>query len=118
MKAEVLVKYLCPFLLYLSCAIAHAQETPAATRPGMGDRIVIPVGSQGKDHPDLVLPQKGLKQGQVREQFGEPLEQTAPKGEPPISRWRYQEFVVYFEGDTVIHSVVTVGSQQLGRPQR
>jgi hypothetical protein len=27
-------------------------------------------------------------------------------GKPPISRWEYPGFIVYFESDHVIHSVV------------
>jgi hypothetical protein len=43
---------------------------------------------------------------QVREQFGEPREAKGPVGNPPITRWFYDRFVVHFEHQYVIHSVV------------
>ena len=35
-----------------------------------------------------------------------PQDIKGPVGEPPISQWHYQDFVVYFEGNRVIHAVV------------
>lgn len=86
---------------------AAAQDTPAAQ-----DTIVIPVGSQGENGPAIKVPAGGLKQAQVLEQFGEPSRRLAAVGKPPIIRWLYPNFTVYFEGDVVIHSV------RLNRPQQ
>jgi hypothetical protein len=33
------------------------------------------------------------------------LSKNSSVGEPPISSWEYEPFVVYFEYDRVIHSV-------------
>ncbi|MCH8542757.1 MAG: hypothetical protein LAT61_04210 [Alcanivorax sp.] len=42
---------------------------------------------------------------QVERNFGRP-EQTRPAvGQPPISRWVYGDFTVYFEGDYTLHAV-------------
>ena len=41
----------------------------------------------------------------VQSEFGEPQSREAAVGEPPISRWHYAGFVVYFEYDRVIHAV-------------
>ncbi|MBZ2188024.1 hypothetical protein K8B33_02865 [Alcanivorax sp. JB21] len=42
---------------------------------------------------------------QVERNFGKP-EQTRPAvGQPPISRWVYGDFTVYFEGDYTLHAV-------------
>jgi hypothetical protein len=46
---------------------------------------------------------------EVSEKFGAPANKIAPVGAPPISRWEYAGFVVYFEGDHVIHAVVVAG---------
>jgi hypothetical protein len=43
---------------------------------------------------------------QVRPRFGEPREELAPVGEPPIGRWIYPAYTVYFENDLVLTSVV------------
>lgn len=43
----------------------------------------------------------------VETRFGAPSQQQAAVGEPPITRWDYPGFVVFFEHDRVIHSVST-----------
>ena len=51
------------------------------------------------------MPKRGMHKNKVKKQFGEPTKMVAPKGKPPISRWVYGDFTVYFESDWVIHSV-------------
>jgi hypothetical protein len=48
--------------------------------------------------------------GQVSSKFGAPTTKIPAVGSPPISRWEYPGFVVYFEADHVIHSVVSDSS--------
>jgi hypothetical protein len=43
---------------------------------------------------------------QVATKFGTPVTKVPAVGKPPISRWEYPGFVVYFEHEHVIHSVV------------
>lgn len=50
-------------------------------------------------------PTRGMTQDSVQANFGSPQSTTAAVGEPPISRWDYAEFVVFFEYDRVIHAV-------------
>ena len=50
-------------------------------------------------------PTRGMTQESVQANFGSPQSTTAAVGEPPISRWEYADFVVFFEYDRVIHSV-------------
>lgn len=54
---------------------------------------------------DAGKPGRGMTKDSVRSSFGTPEKQMDPVGDPPISRWEYAEFVVYFEYDRVIHSV-------------
>lgn len=68
--------------------------------------IHIPVGQQAPERRDLPRPTRGMSAAQVLEQFGLPQSKTGAVGEPPISSWRYPEYTVYFESDTVIHSVL------------
>lgn len=68
--------------------------------------IHIPVGQQAPERQDLPRPVRGMSTTQVLGQFGLPQSRTGPVGEPPISSWRYPEYTVYFESDTVIHSVL------------
>jgi hypothetical protein len=42
----------------------------------------------------------------VESTFGAPEAKVAPVGDPPITRWEYKDFVVFFEYDRVIHTVI------------
>ncbi|MEX2495669.1 MAG: hypothetical protein WD448_06245 [Woeseia sp.] len=50
-------------------------------------------------------PTRGMTQARVEANFGEPQSRAPAVGDPPISRWEYGDFIVYFEYDKVIHSV-------------
>lgn len=51
-------------------------------------------------------PVRGTTQAQVESKYGSPVSKKAAVGDPPISRWEYQDFTVYFEHDRVIHAVL------------
>lgn len=56
------------------------------------------------------LPGRGLSMAEVERRYGAPLEKLPTAGgdaprHPPINRWRYQGYTVYFERNRVIHSV-------------
>lgn len=51
------------------------------------------------------IPLRGMSKNDVSEQFGQPISVSKAVGEPPISIWHYNQFSVYFEIDTVLHSV-------------
>jgi len=55
---------------------------------------------------DVATPTKGMTMDQVAAKFGAPASKVPAVGKPPISRWEYPGFVVYFEAEHVIHSVV------------
>jgi len=50
-------------------------------------------------------PQKGMSKAQVRKQYGEPIQAYPAVGQPPITRWKFNGFTVYFEYNHVIHAV-------------
>ena len=50
-------------------------------------------------------PTRGMTQASVQSKYGSPAAVKAPVGDPPITRWEYSNFVVYFEYDKVIHAV-------------
>lgn len=56
------------------------------------------------------LPENGLTRQQVEQRYGAPNERRAPVGEPPITRWIYDDYSVYFEYDLVIESVLHRGA--------
>ncbi len=51
-------------------------------------------------------PGTGTSMSAVQAQFGEPDSRHDAVGTPPISRWVYPAYTVYFEHDRVIASVV------------
>lgn len=51
------------------------------------------------------VPTRGMSMNTVERQFGMPQEKLAPVGEPPISRWIYRDYKVFFEHQHVIHTV-------------
>jgi len=55
-------------------------------------------------------PANGLKQAEVRARFGEPAATHAPVGDPPITRWDYDGWSVYFEHDLVLFTVLHKGA--------
>jgi hypothetical protein len=50
-------------------------------------------------------PKAGMSMSRVESTFGAPSQRHSAIGEPPITRWDYPGFSVYFEHDIVIHSV-------------
>ena len=77
----------CALALALATAGAHAQvsqPTPAASTGGPG---------------------RGMTMAQVEQRYGEPARKLDAVGQPPITRWVYPGFVVFFEGNLVIHTV-------------
>jgi hypothetical protein len=56
-------------------------------------------------------PKPGMSMTAVESTYGSPAERHAAVGgagvqQPPITRWDYPAFSVYFENDRVIHAVV------------
>lgn len=60
---------------------------------------------------DMVYPGRGASMSDVQKQVGEPDKKLDAVGEPPISRWVYEKFTVYFENETVIHTVKNVAAK-------
>ncbi len=51
------------------------------------------------------MPKRGMTMKAVEQTYGSPLSRKSPVGDPPITRWEYNSFVVYFEYKRVIHAV-------------
>ena len=52
-------------------------------------------------------PSRGMSMTAVESRFGQPATRHNAVGQPPITRWDYPGFAVYFEHQFVIHAVVT-----------
>ncbi len=53
----------------------------------------------------ITLPGRGMTMEQVEAKFGPPRERLPSVGDPPITRWVYDDFTVYFEYEYVIDAV-------------
>ncbi len=79
------------------------------------DMVAVDNGIAVKES-DANTPSRGMSMSQVANKFGEPVTKVPAVGQPPISRWEYPGFVVYFEHEHVIHSVVSAGAPAAAAP--
>jgi hypothetical protein len=97
MQTRILAALLC------GCAVAGTA---------VAETIVVNDQVQLRDSR-LDRPRRGSTMGEVEKQFGAPVARHPAVGgaphQPPITRWDYSNFSVFFEHDRVIHAVVTGG---------
>ena len=79
----------------------------AAPVSAQGDRLIINNINQA-DATAGVKPNRGMSMETVESRWGSPVTKRNAIGDPPITRWEYPSFVVYFEYRNVIHAVNTV----------
>ncbi|MEO7067152.1 MAG: hypothetical protein ABI114_09615 [Rhodanobacter sp.] len=85
-----------------------APQTVQAAQSKHGDSLLI---HRVQKEAGMNLPRRGLSMSQVEKTYGAPQRKLAPRGgdtkkHPQINRWDYAKFIVYFEHDHVIHSVL------------
>jgi len=68
-----------------------------------GDQVMV-------RQSDIARPSRGMTMHAVETKFGAPQDRHPAVGQPPISRWDYHGFAVFFENDLVIDAVVTPAS--------
>jgi hypothetical protein len=76
---------------WLVCCLLGALAAPAAA--------ALAGGNPGAP------PERGARMQAVEAALGAPAERHEAVGDPPISRWDYPGFIVFFEHDRVIHAV-------------
>mgnify|MGYP000016902918 FL=1 len=76
------------------------QEVHTTSEP-----VMIPLIDKDMS-ADFFMPVRGDSESSVEDEFGPPFNMHKAKGKPPISRWDYEKFTVYFESGIVIHSVL------------
>ncbi len=55
------------------------------------------------------LPTNGQTMEQVESQLGSPQKRHRAVGDPPITRWDYDRYSIYFEHDRVLSAVLRAG---------
>lgn len=76
---------------------------------GVADTLSIANEPNGVERPH-----NGMSMDQVKARFGAANEEKAAVGEPPITRWVYNDFTVYYEHQLVIHAVAHKHNGNLG----
>ena len=87
----------------ISSTIVLALGTGFSGTAALGDTLLVESVESGSG---VARPAHGVTMESVVQEYGEPGSRSGPVGDPPISTWDYGDFVVYFEGQHVIHSVV------------
>lgn len=82
--------------LLIGCAIAG----------GAGAETVLVDGHAQVEQSAVPRPVRGTTMHEVEAKFGAPQKRYPTVGKPPITRWDYPSFSVYFEFNRVVHSVV------------
>jgi hypothetical protein len=86
----------------------------------LADTVVV--DDQVQVRPSQVeTPKRGLTMADVEKRFGAPATRHPAVGggnphRPPITRWDYSGFAVFFESDRVIDSVVTAAEAAPAAP--
>lgn len=80
----------------------------AVALPATADTLLIEAIDAAKQTlpQGVKRPTRGASMASVYSRSGEPKSTLPAVGEPPITRWVYPEFTVYFEYDRVIDVVV------------
>jgi hypothetical protein len=73
--------------------------------PAWSDEVALPAAVPAAT-VSVSTPHRGITMHKVEAEYGSPSERHAAIGQPPITRWDYPGFSVFFEHDHVIHSVV------------
>jgi hypothetical protein len=71
--------------------------------------LVVEEGKVAVAPTNAPQPARGALMKTVEKQFGPPATRHPTVGKPPITRWDYPSFSVFFEGDRVIDTVTTNG---------
>jgi len=89
----------------LSFATAHsfAEMTNNEEQTEVSE-VLIPL-SQDTIKQQATDPKRGMSMKAVEAKYGKAIKIHPTKGKPPITRWDYAEFSVYFESNFVIHTV-------------
>jgi hypothetical protein len=69
--------------------------------------LIVDDGKVAVAPASVPQPARGSLMKTVEKQFGAPIARHPTVGKPPITRWDYPAFSVFFEGDRVIDTVAT-----------
>lgn len=89
---------------FLRAALGAAALAASGILPLRADTLVMDaVAEAGASAGDR--PSRGMTMGTVERRWGAPERRSAAVGQPPITRWEYAGFTVFFEYEHVVHAV-------------
>ena len=92
-------------LAALLCTLGYCLGTASTA---LAETIMVDDQLQVRDS-GAEKPKRGVTMSQVEAKFGAPVTKHDAVGAPPITRWDYAGFSVFFERDRVIDAVTTSG---------
>ncbi|HET7650765.1 MAG TPA: hypothetical protein VFL15_08725 [Gammaproteobacteria bacterium] len=93
-------------------AVSAADVPAAATVAAPAATSAPAAAAEETSTAPATLPTRGMDMANVEHIYGAPLQKLPPVPEkgtpkhPPITRWVYPTFVVYFEYNHVVHAVI------------
>ncbi|MGH8516548.1 MAG: phosphodiesterase [Panacagrimonas sp.] len=96
------------FLLFPLTLYAPLAAIAQSTTHDVPEIVVVTQGSAPASTP--ILPTKGMNKSAVVSRYGQPATKRPPVGgssrqQPPITRWDYDGYSVFFEYDHVVDTV-------------
>jgi hypothetical protein len=85
--------------------ISFALLALGALAPSAHAELLVIDGQVKVRAVDGPTPTRGMSMRSVEERFGAPENRAPAVGQPPITRWDYPGFSVYFENERVLHTV-------------
>jgi hypothetical protein len=87
--------------------LVSAAAALALSGAALADELKVPAPGASGDKPA-----SGMSMENVEAKYGAPSRRVPAVGgataaQPPITRWEYPGFVVFFENSRVVHTVVT-----------
>ena len=97
----------------LTLALVVAAPGAAVNTAAAETLLINAIATEPANAPGaLPRPTKGMSKAHVKGRFGAPAREYPPIGtpgsrhQPPITRWAYPQFTVYFENQHVINTVI------------
>lgn len=103
MKKTIILTWV-SFTLFGLSSLARADvlSMPQPSEPAAAP----PPANTVTETTSQTIPGRGMHMDQVEARFGSPKEKIPAVGDPPITRWVYDNYTVYFERDIVLDAVI------------
>ena len=107
MRTKTLFAVAAVTLVFANFALAQETTTPpptdaAATAAPAPAAVPAPSAAAAP----ITVPSRGSSMEAVKSKFGAPTQEESSVGSPPITRWDYPGYAVFFENDKVLHTVI------------